>query len=246
MILELYTPELIREDDFRRNIVTWCCRFDVMAGLMGGNAAILSREWYTAVEASSGQDAANSPGDLGKYLFAWGARNRKFAMDMASTFAKAFNGLIDADSFAIENQELVNSLDELEQSLEAVKDPRHLVTCYPNEPRGPEDVIDVATSIYGGHLGDLNLCTVDLIGTALMYKYQLSIVSQNSDLSELRDLSLNQCRIMDAMLRTSDNPGDLLLSFRNTLGFIAVFLGQQDEVHQMWCRRKLAMLEQLG
>jgi hypothetical protein len=248
MILELYTPDDILVDDFHRAIVTWYSRFDVMAGMLGGNSTILSRDWYMAFEVVARQMAIDNPHDVDKQISAWSARNRQLAMETASLFAKASHNFISPEDFALEDRRLNESIEESRRYLSTIQDSRYLVTSFPNkQPLGPEDIVDpyVPGTIYTGPLWNVNYCMVELNGARLMYKYQTAMMMPGSDMSELRGLALAQCRIIETMLRITDRPRELLLTFRNTIGFIALFISQ-DEAGKMWCRRKLAMIEQLG
>ncbi|KAL1960948.1 hypothetical protein VTO42DRAFT_4836 [Malbranchea cinnamomea] len=249
MILELYTPEDICADVFHRHIVLWYSRYDVMAGLMAGNATVLSREWYNAMETACRGDVANSPGDLAKAVTAWSACNRKFAMEMASFLAKVWHGLISAEDYATEKQHLDNTLEELKRQLDAMKDPNYLVTSFPHQqPLGPEDIVDpyVPGLIYSKPLWELNHCVLETNGATLMYKYQLAMLTQNMGMFvELRDLAMSQLRIFETLLRMPDCPTEFPVYTQSILAFGALFL-PSDETHQMWCRRRLAKVEQLG
>lgn len=50
MLLELYSPETIMEDELQRKILSWCARFDHAAGLKPGYETVLERDWFCARE----------------------------------------------------------------------------------------------------------------------------------------------------------------------------------------------------
>ena len=249
MILQLYSPEDSYTNPFRRSVVTWYARYDVMAGLMAGNATVLSREWYTALEGGCREDSRNHPDDVSKQVASWVACNRLFAMDMASFFAKVLHELLSPEAFATESQNLANSVEELGFRLDAMKDSRYLVTSFPHQrPLGSEDIVDpyVPGVIYGDPLFEVNQCMLDYFGGVLMYKYQFSLLLPNQDMSaELRDLAYNACRVLEAMWRLPTFPPESALLCHSIVGFVPLFL-PSDEAHQMWMRRRVAKIEQLG
>ncbi|KGQ00746.1 hypothetical protein PAAG_12589 [Paracoccidioides lutzii Pb01] len=248
MLTELYTPEKIYQNEFRRHIFMWYTRFDVVSGLIAGNETILDRDWYIACEFSATGDAANNPGDLNKQYLAWGVRNRRIAMDMASLIAKASRGVITTEEFNRQNKELSSSIEEIQQNWNSLTNPQHLVMSYPNKvPLGPDDIVDpyVPGGIHNESQWEMNNCLVDVLSTIMMHKYQTGVFLQQLDLAELQSLALEICRVVEAMERWPNRPKDSMLSIHNALGLSTLFL-PRDEQHTMWCRRKLAQVEQLG
>ncbi|ODH48242.1 hypothetical protein GX48_05641 [Paracoccidioides brasiliensis] len=248
MLTELYTPEKIYQNEFRRHIFMWYTRFDVVSGLIAGNETILDRDWYIACEYSATGDAANNPGDLNKQYLAWGVRNRRIAMDMASLIAKASRGVITTEEFNRQNKELSISIEEIQQNWNSLTNPQHLVMSYPNKvPLGPDDIVDpyVPGGIHNESQWEMNNCLVDVLSTIMMHKYQTGVFLQQLDLAELQFLALEICRVVEAMERWPNRPKDSMLSIHNALGLSTLFL-PRDEQHTMWCRRKLAQVEQLG
>lgn len=248
MILQLYAPEDMY-DPFRRCAVMWYSRYDVMAGLMAGNATVLSREWYTTIEDRYREDSANYPDDMSKKVGAWCARNRTTAMDMASFLAKVVHGLISPEDFAAQKEILAHAMQGLGRQLDSLKDSRYLVTSFPHrQPLGPEDIVDpyVPGLIYTEPLWEVNMCTVDYYGGMLMYKHQFALMTQSQDMfMELKDLAYAPCQILETMWRMPSCPKDSSLFALTVMGFIPLFL-PADEAHQMWTRRRLAKIEQLG
>nr|KMM68607.1 hypothetical protein CPAG_04933 [Coccidioides posadasii RMSCC 3488] len=248
MLVDLYTPESINVDYFHRHILLWYTRYDVMAGLMSGNSMVLSREWYMADEEFSMQDSMVHPHDLNKKVMAWGARCRRFGMDMASLFAKITQGLITPEQFIEEKAIVDDALEELRQFLESMKDPRYLVLSYPHQqPLEPGDVFDpyVPGVIYGDELWDVNFCAMELITTTLLYKYQIGAILKNMDHSELCEMAKEQAQRIETLNRWPNCPEEMHLWFMSPLGMVVLLL-PHDEEHIMWCRKKLARNEQLG
>ncbi|EEP77834.1 predicted protein [Uncinocarpus reesii 1704] len=248
MLVELYSPESINVDYFHRHILLWYNRYDVMAGLMSGNSMVLSREWYIADEEFSMQDSFDHPHDLNKKVMAWGARTRRFAMDMASLFAKMSHGLITLEQFKAEKEIVDNTWSELHQFVETMKDPRYLVLSYPHQqPLEPDAVFDPYAPgvIYGDELWEVNFCFMELITATLLYKYQTAPILQNLDLSELKTMAMEQAQRIETLSRWPNRPEEMHLWFMSPLGMAVLFL-PHDEKYNMWCRKKMARNEQLG
>lgn len=248
MLLELFNPETVNADDFHRNVFMWYSRYDVMAGLLAGNETILSREWYTKTEEVAMQRLAQNPDDLIEKMWAWQGLNRRYAMDMASAFAKAQRGYITLDQFWTENEKLVETLDRLENLLESMRDPRYVVKSYAHaKPLGPDDIVNpyLPGGLYSGPAWDVNVCHTDLMGAKLMHKYQTGLLMQQPDFAGLRDMALEICRVTETVHRWPGRPDDYAVGFQSGLGLAALFL-PHDEKHIMWCRRKMALIEQQG
>lgn len=94
------------EDDTSRVILGWYMRFDVMAGLMGGFATVLSREWFSSETDFFGHMAIKEPDNLNWKIEYAIAQNRLNAMDMSILFAKAGKGEVSPEEFFRENREL--------------------------------------------------------------------------------------------------------------------------------------------
>ncbi|PGH16616.1 hypothetical protein AJ80_05118 [Polytolypa hystricis UAMH7299] len=248
MILELYTPESINQDPFHEHLFTWFTRFDVMVGLLAGQKTVLDREWYAVGQRVAIQDAANNPNDINKQVWAWSQQNRTFAMDMAELFAKATNNLIPLGQFASENQLLFDDLENLQKSMDAMRDPRYLVTSYPNkQPLGPDDIVDpyFLEGFYDDPISEVNLCAADLIGGRLMLLHQTGKMMQQSYDQELQRLATEQCRIVETIARWPNSPKEYPLLLQNAIGIAALHVPRDDR-YIMWCRQKLAFVEQQG
>ncbi|PGH30225.1 hypothetical protein GX50_07020 [[Emmonsia] crescens] len=248
MLTELYTPEKINENEFRRHIFLWYARFDVVSGLLAGNEAILGPEWYITCELFAAEDEASNPGNLNKQLYTWGIRNRRVAMDMASLIARTSRGLITIEEFARQNQDITASLDKIQGAWNSLINPEYLIMSYPDKvPLGPNDIVDpyMPGRIHDESLWDVNNCLLDMIGTRMMHKYQTGLLLQQLDLSELQAEALELCSLVETMERWPNRQKDSILQVQSTFALATLFL-PSDEKHTMWCRRKLAKVEQLG
>lgn len=248
MLLELYTPESINENDFHHHILIWYTRFDAMSAMMGGSVTVLSRDWYVEAERSTSRDAANNPDNLSKKIKAFTSQQKRFAMDFSSLIAKTSQGLITPEEFTTERKMVEETFDAITRYLETMKDPRYAITRFPNQqPLGSEDIFDpyVPGLIFGGPCYEVNLCHLEYLNYFVMLKYQMGKVQQNLDLIDLKNTVLTTCQVMEAMDRLPDAPKDLPIMHQNSLGLVCIFV-PHDQPHWHWCRRKLAEVERSG
>ncbi|KAK2740759.1 hypothetical protein FQN57_005991 [Myotisia sp. PD_48] len=248
MITELYTPETIVLDEFHRHILLWHTRYDVIVGLMAGNAVTLPREWFVEAEKFACQDSANHPDDINKKLLAWAAITKRYAMDLASFLAKGFQGLVSQNEFLTERQMILETLDRMSRFVDSMADPQYLMTSFPHKtPLTHHDIVDpyVPGLVYGGQLFEVDLCRLELENCKMIYEYQLGSLTQSPNPSVLSELALQQCRLIETLDRLPNKPPLFPVLVHNSLGMLCLFLPHNDQ-HKLWCRKRLAQTEQLG
>lgn len=245
---ELLTPESSNLIELHTNIFLWYARFDVVAGIVAGTEAILSREWYIAKEQYDEEQAALYPDDPNKQLVLVASINRRFGLDMASLYAKLARGMVPLDEFAEQNSKLGQTLERAKDILRQFDDSEYTVRSYPNKrPLTEDDFIDpyMPGAIHQGPLWDANYAWIDLLSTDTMFKYQSMLTLQQPLLPELAQLAIDQCRLMETIDRWPDRGNGHCIGFKNSIGMASMFL-PKDEKHLMWSRRKIAMMEQNG
>ncbi|KAF3480821.1 uncharacterized protein GIQ15_06168 [Arthroderma uncinatum] len=248
MILELYSPDKILEDDFHMHILHWHMRYDVMAGLMAGNAAILDREWYLGAEKLAYQSSAEDSTSLSKKLFALCARNKRCAMDFASLLAKVSQNLISPEEFLAEGQIIRKTMGDMIHQLSLENDPQYLVMDYPDRVAlGINDIVDpyVPGLVHTSPLWEVDLVKLELRSSLFMFKCQIDLITQTLEVSELSKFALEQCQLVETINRLRDKSPMFPLMFHNVVGLICLYIPRDDR-HRMWCRRILAEIEQHG
>lgn len=246
LIHELMTPESACEIEMHRHIFLWCARFDLVAGLLAGNETILSREWYITTEEYDAQEVSEDLGNVQKQLSLFNSRNRLFAMDMASLYAKLSRGMIPMEQFLAQHQQLSLAMEDLRSILTQFDTSEHAMTSYPHRLL-TETGADPYTPgrFYQGRLWDVNFAWIDFLATSLMFKYQSSLVLRQQSSSELESLALEQCRLMETIDQWPKKENGTVIAFHSSLGLASLFLPKDIE-HTMWVRRKLALAEQHG
>lgn len=248
LMQELLTPESSNLIELHTNIFLWYARFDVVAGILAGTEAILSREWYIAKEQYDAEQAARYPEDPCRQLVLVASINRRFGLDMSSLYAKLSRGMIPMDDFAAQNEQLGQTMERAKNILRQFDDSEDTVRSYPNQqPLTEDDIVDpyVPGKLHEGSLWDANYAWIDLLSTDTMFKYQTMLALKQPLLPELQALALEQCRLIETIDRWPDKGNGYCIGFKNSIGMASMFL-PKDSKHQMWSRRKMALMEMNG
>ena len=253
MLTQLYTPETLQQTATGRMIFTWFARMDVIASLMGGKDASLTREWYKVnadyATAAIDIDPQNDI-DIEGYLNAFVASNRLIGYDMARLYSRVPTGDISIEDFHTENAKIVERLEKFKKDIEKLNDDYYTVQEFPAAERWPLTDADIVNpyipgGLYRDALWPMNFMWIDWYAIDLMQRYQASLILRQPPPPELEALSLEQCRIYEAVSRWPDAPEGSILGAHASIALAAVFL-KKDERHTMWMRRKLAAVERLG
>ena len=245
---ELLTPDSSNLIELHTNIFLWYARFDVVAGILAGTDAVLSRDWYMAKEQYDAEQAALYPDDACKQFALVASINRRFGLDMASLYAKLSRGMISFDQFVVQNDQLGQTIELAKNIMRSFDDSEYTVRSYPNQqPLTEDDIVDpyVPGRIHQGRMWDANFMWIDLLSTETMYKYQTMLVLQQPMLEELGKLAYEQCQLMETIERWPDRGTGFFVGFKNSIGIASLFL-PMDNKHRMWSRRKMAMMEENG
>ncbi|KAI9732649.1 MAG: hypothetical protein M1834_003986 [Cirrosporium novae-zelandiae] len=248
MMRDLYTPTSINKTEVGRYIFSWYARFDIFAGLLARSGTILEPEWFYANHHYYEQQVARFPTNFHHKIEATVAYYRVLSMDMANLFTKLPNGAISIDDFTIENNTISSRIASIRKVLNDLIDPQYVVTTFPSHPPlSPSDIVNpyLPGGLFKGPHHILNHMYLDLLALDLMHKSQTCLLLQQPLPPELGENALEQCRIFEAVEMWPESPEGALLNAHASLGLASVYL-PKDERHAMWCRRKLAGIEQLG
>lgn len=248
LMSELLTPQSINRDEMHSHIFLWYSRFDLVAGILAGNEAVLGRDWYISKEQYDGEQAALYPHDAQKQIDFAVSINRRFGLDMASLYAKLSRGIISIDDFIVQNQNLSQTLERMKDILIALESPEHTVQSFPNrQPLTEDDPFDpyIPGSLSTGPLWRINFAWIDYLSTRTMFEYQSFLTLQQPSMFELQRLASEQCRLIETIDRWPEKENGYFFAFNNCLGIASILL-PKDEKHIMWCRRKLVKMEQNG
>lgn len=253
MLTQMYTPESLQATSTGRMIFTWFARMDVIASLMGGKVASLSRVWYEANADYAAQaidrDEQNDV-DIDGRLSSFVASNRLLGYDMAKLYSRVPTGDISIEDFHAENAKISERLQQFKSNIQDLNDGYYTVSEFPAAEQWPltdADIVDpyIPGGLFRDTLWPMNFMWLDWYAIDMMQRYQASLVLRQPPPPELESLSLEQCRIYEAVGRWPDAPEGSILGAHASIALAAVFL-KKDERHTMWMRRKLAAVERLG
>ncbi|KAJ5052061.1 uncharacterized protein L3040_001821 [Drepanopeziza brunnea f. sp. 'multigermtubi'] len=249
ILTELYTPRTVMEDPMSRMILGWYMRFDVFAGLLGGFATVLSREWFSYAHDYFQHQVAREPNVLEwKIEFAI-AQHRLNATDMSLLFARKGKGEISTEQFVAENEDIARRLEEWKTKMDpALQDSRYLVTDFSGaRPVPSDDIVNpyLPGIIYSGPLSIMNVATIDWYSIDLMHKLQTALTLQKQPSPEVVRIAYDCCQLFEALEFWPQRPSGIVLACQASLGITSLFL-PKDERHFMWVRRKLATIESNG
>jgi hypothetical protein len=220
---------------------------------LSGYQTRLDRQWFEA-NASWYFDQINTDldGDIDieNTLAYFVASNRLIGYDLASLFAKFKKQEIDIEDFHQENAQIVHRLDEMKRQIESFNDDYYRVKEFPVERSQPLTADDIVNpyapgGLFKDALWPLNFMWLDWYGIDMMQRYQTAALLEQPIPPELGQMSLEVCRVYEAIDRWPDAPNGAILGAHATLGMALVFL-KRDDRHTMWARRKLAAVERLG
>jgi hypothetical protein len=248
MLIAIYTPASIMDTEVNRQILAWYARFDVVSGLMAGNETVLDRSWYTACSDWFDEQIDTEDLDIDHSLQYIIAQNRLIGMDIAALFSKLAKGTLDLPTFKTENTLIASRLQTLKLRIESLNDSYYTVKEFPYRvPLTPSDIVNpyIPGGLFRGVFWPLNYAWCDFYGIHEMHEYQTSVVLGVDSAADLEHISLEQCRIFEAIERYPDAPQGSTLAAHTSLGLASVFLPKDDR-HIMWARRKLARVERQG
>jgi hypothetical protein len=174
---------------------------------------------------------------------------RLFGMDMAILFARKAKGTISHDQFLYENDELGRSLAEWYDNMDPdLRDPNYAVLdLEPPEELDPDDIVDpyVPGLIFNGPLWTMNLAIIDWYMVVVMHQFQTAATLQMMPSPDILTKATQMCQLIEAVEYYPDRVNGALIAIQASLGAVGLVL-PRDKKHSMWCRKKLAMIENQG
>ena len=130
----------------------------------------------------------------------------------------------------------------------AFREHSNFIKDLPNAPpRKDSDITDYhdPNFLFGGELYTMNFVLLDYWAIELMFKYQLMTAQRNQSPEELTEIAFKKCKMIEALQYCDQGPPGGILGCQASLGIASLFL-PKDQKHIDWCRRKYALVEQLG
>ena len=248
MLLQLYDTSSIIKTELHRTILAWYLRFDLTGSIMSGHETTASRNWFTALANYYHDQVLQFPDNIDYKIEAALSDHRVASTDMATLFARFTKGDITRDAFKSDCDTFRELIDTWRDRLDPIfRDDRYVVKSFDGKVKDPNDIVDPYEpgGLYRAPLSTFNFMIADWVAIRAMFRYKKALALQEDPPPELPDLALELCRIFEAIEHASEIPPEALLKAQAHLGVASLFLPKDDR-HMMWCRRKLAKIENLG
>jgi hypothetical protein len=250
ILSQLYTPQSAAQTPIGRAIFEWYSRLDIFVAMMGGFPVSLPGEWFTtAVEFCETQIIAIED-NLRWKIEDCSMRLRLLAKEMANLLSKQGRGEITDELFTAEHEELLKRLQDWKTSWDPVlTDQTYVVTDFSHQrPLGADDIVNpyVPGILFDNPIFAMTMLTTEWHAAVLMHLCQSPATAPRNELyAQLRSHAYSICQICEALERWPNSPKGSLILNNACMAIASLFL-PQDGRHQMWARRKFALLETMG
>lgn len=250
ILMDLFNPQTVMQDETRRKIIGWYIRFDLFAGMMSGGETKLGREWFAASRDFYTRNSRERPDDTVAQLERYFAESRLLATDIALLFAAKGKQTVGDAEFSTEVSRLLAQSAAFGEELEgAFPDASGFVQTFPNTPStSEEDIADYRDPkfLLDGDLFTMNFVKLDYWSIDLMLKYNLFMAApEQQSQQELMEIALKKCKMIEMIQHFENGPPGVILGCQASLGIASLFLPKEPK-YTNWCRRKYALVEQKG
>ncbi|RDA84696.1 hypothetical protein CP532_2765 [Ophiocordyceps camponoti-leonardi (nom. inval.)] len=249
IITHIFEPATVMDTAVGRMCLNWYSRYDNYVAIMGGFPTGLSREWFDVTMAYCQSQAEAQPESLRWKIDYRSARLRLITFDMSMLYAQGSRGQLSPQAFAHEHARLTQELLDWKRSWDpSLTDPTYLVTdlLYRRDP-GPEDIVDAYKpgTLFHPPLFTTTLITAEWHSIVIMHLSQAAKTPPPPLLAKVREHAYAACQYFEAVERWPACPPGALVSLQPCISIAALFL-PHDGKHQMWLRRRFALLDTLG
>ncbi|RCI09766.1 hypothetical protein L249_4051 [Ophiocordyceps polyrhachis-furcata BCC 54312] len=249
IITHIFEPATVMDTAVGRMCLNWYSRYDNYVAIMGGFPTGLSREWFDVTMQYCQSRVEAQPESLRWKIDYRSARLRLITFDMSMLYARGSRGQLPPQAFAREHTRLTHELHDWKRSWDpSLTDPTYLITdlSYRRDP-GPEDIVDAykAGTLFHPPLFTTTLITAEWHSIVIMHLSQAAKTPPPPLLAKVREHAYAACQFFEAVERWPACPPGALVSLQPCISIAALFL-PHDGKHQMWLRRKFALLDTLG
>ena len=249
IITKIYDPETVMQTPTGRLCLEWYTRFDNFVALMGGFPTDLPRDWFDARTRHYESQVFNEPESLKWKIAERSTRLYLITYDMSVLFAKGSRGQISREDFAREHDNISRKMLEWKETWDpALLDTQYLVKDFSYQrPLASDDIVNPYAP---GILYDWPLFTSTIINAEwhsimILHKSQSTGLPPEQLFAELRTHAFATCQYFETVELWPNKPKGAIIMMQVCIAIAALFL-PQDRRHQMWLRRKFALLETQG
>jgi hypothetical protein len=244
----IFTPQTATQTPLGRMCLSWYFRFDNFIAMMGGFPTSLPREYFDTMNNYFQNQVVSTPDRVEWRIAEQNSRLRIITWDMSILYARGSRGQIGSNDFNNEYDRLTRALVDWKESCDPIlTDPEHLVQDFGGRRPDPDDIVDPYQPgiLYDKPIFATTLMMVEWNSIMIMHLTQSGHKTLDQLLPDLSRHAYEVCRYFETLELWSQTPKGVLTLIQACLQIASLFL-PQDMKHQMWVRRKFAVLERLG
>ncbi|PHH72276.1 hypothetical protein CDD82_6050 [Ophiocordyceps australis] len=249
IITKIFAPDTIMETAVGRTCLNWYSRYDNYVAIMGGFPTELPREWFNRMAEYNAAQVAAHPDDMRWRIDDRCSRLRVISYDMSMLYARGSRGQISAGDFNREHKRVKNKLLDWKKTWHpALTDAKYLVTDHGcRQPPDPNDIVNPYEPgiLFRPPLFTTTLITAEWHSIFIMHLTQSANTSPQQLYAELCQHAYIACQYFESVEFWPLKPKGSLIPLQPCISIAALFL-PKDERHNMWIRRKFALLDELG
>ncbi|KAG6008367.1 hypothetical protein E4U21_004571 [Claviceps maximensis] len=249
VIRKIFSPESILRTVIGRACLEWYTRYDNFVALMGGFPTDLPKEWFRVMNNYHQSRVVANPDDLNCKISLRSTELRAISYDMSMLYARGSRGQIEPKEFAQEHSRITEMLLEWKSTWNSVLSlPEYLVTDYSYQTMAdPDDIVDpyMPGLLYTGPLFTNTLINTEWESIMIMHLSQSSDTPAEQVFMEMAKHAYTICQHFETVEYWPLKPKGALIPLQCCVALASLFL-PRDSRHQMWVRRKLALLETWG
>ncbi|KAG6040981.1 hypothetical protein E4U41_006371 [Claviceps citrina] len=249
VIRKIFDPQSILKTAIGRACLDWYTRYDCFVALMGGFPTDLPKEWFQSLNEYHKSRVMASPNDLNCQISLRSTELRAISYDMSMLYARGSRGQIDPEAFAHEHSKITAKLLEWKSTWRtALSVPEYLVTDFSYRTMAdPDDIVDpyVPGLLYKGPLFTNTLISTEWQSIMIMHLSQSSDTPAEQVFVEMAKHAYTICQYFETVEFWPLKPKGALIPLQCCVSLACLFL-PRDSRHQMWARRKLALMDTMG
>ncbi|EFY93461.1 C6 finger domain protein, putative [Metarhizium acridum CQMa 102] len=249
VIRKIFTPDTVMHTPVGRACIDWYTRYDCYVAIMGGFPTDLPREWFNRMNEYNESQLGASPDELRWKISSRSTQLRSVSYDMSMLYARGSRGQIGPEDFTKEHKRITDELLEWKSTWDAALSlPEYLVTDFSYQRDvDPGDIVNpyMPGLLYKQPLFTNTLITTEWTSIMLMHLSQSSDTPAEQVFMEMAKHAYTICQYFETVELWPLKPKGALIPLQPCISIAALFL-PRDSRHQMWVRRKFALLDTMG
>ncbi|KID79066.1 uncharacterized protein G6M90_00g023510 [Metarhizium brunneum] len=249
VVRKIFTPDTVMHTPVGRACIDWYTRYDCYVAIMGGFPTDLPREWFNRMNEYNESQLGASPDEFRWKISSRSTQLRSISYDMSMLYARGSRGQIGPEDFTKEHKRITNELLEWKSTWDAALSvPEYLVTDFSYQRDVvPGDIVNpyMLGLLYEQPLFTNTLITTEWTSIMIMHLSQSSDIPAEQVFIEMAKHAYTICQYFETVEFWPLKPKGALIPLQPCISIAALFL-PRDSRHQMWVRRKFALLDTMG